>query len=73
VLLGNGYNYQPLPATERAMNDDLIARLDDAMGLRGLAADVNLAVPAGLLRLRSGLEEAGDIEPEIEAHTLVQS
>ena len=45
--------------------------LDYAMGLRGLAVDVNLAVLAGLLRFRSGFEEAGDIEPEIEAHSVV--
>ena len=41
------------------------------MGLRRLAVDVNLAVLAGFLRFRSGLEEAGDVEPEVEAHSLV--
>ena len=56
-----------LPA-ERPGDLDLVPGLDLAVRLRGLAADVDLAGLAGLLRLGAGLEQAGDVQPQVEAH-----
>jgi len=57
-----------LAAAQLTRNLDDIAGLDLAVRLGGVAVEIDLAALAGPLRLRSRLEQARDIEPDIEAH-----
>jgi hypothetical protein len=61
-------NDDALPAAERSTDLQFVAWSNLSMGFSGLAVDVNFAALAGFLRFRSRFEEAGDVEPEIEAH-----
>src|SRR5437899_9046824 len=54
------------PAAAAAGDHDLVARPHHPVGTRGLAVDVDLPPAAGALRLGPRLEEAGDVEPEVE-------
>jgi hypothetical protein len=67
LLRERPYDYALLPS-ERPVDDDLVANLEIAVRLGWLPVDVDLSVPAGLLGFGAGLEQAGDIEPQIEAH-----
>lgn len=57
-----------LAASEWPGDFELVARPNLAMGFRGLTVDIDLAALARFLRFRSRFEQAGDVEPDVEAH-----
>ena len=71
VLLGDRPHDHALSSPMRARDVNDLTNADVAMWFGALAADVNLSAPARLLRVRAGLEQAGDVEPLIEAHNIV--
>ncbi len=69
MLLGESPDDQSLLTAEGSANDDLVADPDLAMGFGLLTVDVNLSVPARPLGFGPGPKEAGDVQPQVEAHS----
>jgi len=67
VPIGERPHDHALLAPERATDLDLVPDMQYAMRLRGLTIHVELAALAGFLRLGPRSEQAGDVEPDIEA------
>jgi hypothetical protein len=68
VLFGDRPDHDSLPPPERASDADDVAHMDLAMGPGGATVDLDLPALAGALRFRSRLEQAGDVEPDIEPY-----
>lgn len=66
MALGEDSHGYPLRAAEWARDQDLVCRSENAIRLRRLAVDRNLATLAGALGLGARPEQAGDIEPDVE-------
>ena len=64
--IGESFHDHPLTAAERAGDLEDIAHFDLPVGLDAVAVQRNLAALARALRLRPGLEEARDIEPDVK-------
>lgn len=71
MALGDAAHDHFLAPSERTRDRDAVALADLAVRLGALSVDVHLAARAGALRLRSRLEETGDVEPDVEAGTHV--
>lgn len=70
MLLGQTTDDHVLAPPERPANHDALADADLPMRLGPLISDVHLAALAGLLGLRSGLEQTRDIEPDIQSDSI---
>ena len=66
--VGDAAHDERLLPSKRPADHDRVAGANRAVGLRGLPVHVDLAVRDGLLRFRSCLEQAGDIEPDVQRH-----
>ena len=64
-------DHDSLLASERPADRDLVAGVNLTMRLGGLPVDVDLTALAGLLRFRSRLEQARDVEPQIQPHRVI--
>ena len=73
MLIQNNPNDDVLVATERTGDADAVALADRAVGLGVFAVDLHFAALARTLGLRARLEQAGDIQPDVEANAVVHS
>jgi hypothetical protein len=67
MLLSDRLDENRLPAAERAIDYELVAGAEEPVCLGGLAVHLDLAVPDGFLRFGSRLEQAGHVQPDIQA------
>ena len=68
MLIDHDPDDDVLVAAEAAADADAIALADDAVRLGVLAVDVDLAALARALGFRPRLEQAGDVQPDVEAN-----
>ena len=66
VLARHAAHDHGLTASRAARDHDLVSRPHDPVRPRGLAVDVHLAAAARALGLGPRLEEAGDVEPDVD-------
>jgi len=70
MLVQHNADDHVLVTSEGPADAKAIAFPNDAMRLGVLAVDFDLAAFAGALGFRAGLEEAGDIQPDVEANVV---
>jgi len=68
VLFDEKPNDDVLMTTVRATDPNTIAVADETVGLGCLIVDVDLATLTGTFRLRTCLEQARHIEPDVQAN-----
>ena len=73
MLIQNNPDGDVLVTTERTGDADAVALADRAMGLGVFAVDLYFAALTRTLGLRAGLEQTGDIQPDVEANAVVHS
>src|SRR6266545_3267506 len=72
VIVDDDADDDVLVAAEGPADAKTIAFADGAVGFGGLAVDVDLSALAGALGFRSRLEEARDVQPDVETNLLAQ-
>src|SRR5581483_4699407 len=66
VAIGQRFDDQPLNASERPPDFDLVPDPQLAIGLRELLVDLHLSELARVLRVRTRLEDARDVQPDVD-------
>jgi len=72
VLVDDDADDDVLVAAEGPLDAKAVAFADGAVGFGGLVVDVDLSALAGALGFRSRLEEARDVEPDVETNRVAQ-
>jgi|TARA_B100001971_G_scaffold203336_1_gene218082 hypothetical protein len=73
VLRGEGSHDHLLSSAVRACYREPVTLLNRPVRFGALTVHIDLAAATGPLGLRPGLEQTGDVEPDIKSGTVVRS